>query len=79
MRTDFRLPHLFPCSRCGKPTRCNDLIGSNGNGRDFCAACLHAETIQQLDKTHDYFTDNDLRGERTSPDSDLVADSNDCW
>lgn len=66
---------LFPCSRCGTPTRCNDLIGSDGTDRDVCADCLHTETLRELDRSHDISTDHHFRGEGPTPHPRTLEDT----
>jgi hypothetical protein len=56
----------FLCSQCKTPTRCNDLIASDGPGRDFCAGCLHVESIREIYQTRDHFTNHHHRGEGPS-------------
>jgi len=70
---------LFPCSRCGKPTRNNDLLGGNTGRVQICAPCLHLETIQELTPTHDTITDHNHRGEEPSPYSTTMEDPDIEW
>lgn len=69
----------FLCSRCYTPTRCNDLIASDGPDRDFCADCLHIETIREIYATHDPITDHNRRGKGPALNLHIVEDSEFEW
>lgn len=80
-------PSRFRCSRCETPTRCNDLIASDGPDREFCSDCLHVEALREIYQTdhrsnllkNDQFTDLDHRRESPTPDPDPMADSEFSW
>ena len=73
------LPRDNRCGECGTLVPSHREAGRIGKRIPICESCQDRTDQIELDKTHDYFTNDDLRSEGSSKDSDLMAETKFTW